>query len=127
MIEIKKAEKLIKQISPEFEFQKWNSYSIFFDEDMTRITVARRPNTAYKWRASFVIPFTFIPYCFWFGFVNVKRAIRDSYKGCWVIGQTCEQDKYDLVKEYLIINRDYVPKEPKNEFEDLKNDNINAD
>lgn len=127
MIEIKKAEKLIKQIAPEFEFKKWNSYSIFFDEDMTRITVARRPNTAYKWRAACIIPFTFIPYCFWFGFVNVKRAIRDSFKGCWVIGQNCEQSKYNAVKQFLIDTRGYEPKQQKTQLEEVENDDINAD
>ena len=122
MIEIKKAEHLIKEIAPEFEFLKWNTYSLFFDEDMTRITIARRPNKWYKVRATFIIPFTFIPYCFWWGFVNVRRAIRDSYTGCWTIGQTCDQETYDKIKQYLIETQNYEPKEPKNDFEVVEND-----
>lgn len=127
MKEIRKAEKLIKEIAPEFEFVKWNTYSLFFDEDMTRITIARRPNKWYKLRATLIIPFTFIPYCFWWGFVNVKRAIRDSYNGCWVIGQTCDQDTYDKIKQYLIETEGYEPKEPKNDFEVVEDDCIEGD
>lgn len=100
-IEIKKCKDLIKELFPNFEFlKKWNDYSIVMYEDLQRIVVVRKPNLSYKLRSSVILPFIFLPYSFWYGFVNVKRAIRESYKGSWVVTGTTEEAKFKRAKEY---------------------------
>lgn len=101
MIEIENAEELIKEFYPDFTFLKNNSYSIVLHEDMTRLTFVRKASKGFRIKSTLKIPFVFIPLCFKYGYINVKRTIWDVYHGSWVVSDTYDQDKYDKIKEYI--------------------------
>lgn len=101
MIEVKNAEKLIKEFYPDFTFLKDNAYSIVLHEDMTRLTFERQANKKFRIKSAFKIPFVYIPLCFKYGYINVNRTIWEVYHRKWVVSDAYEQDKYDKIKGYI--------------------------
>lgn len=99
--EISNCKDKIKELFPEIVLLKhWNKYSIMLDNTKTRYIVVRKPNFWYKLRTTLILPFIFLPYCFRWGYVNVRLAIRESYKGCFTVAQGMDEEIYNKLKEF---------------------------
>lgn len=102
-IEIHEMREFISKNMPEITLLKhWNKYSIQWYTNKKRFAIVRRPNFWYKLRTTFLVPLIFIPYCFYYGYVNVKGAIRGCYKGAWTVAQCLDEKKYDEIKGLLV-------------------------
>ena len=99
--EVKHSEKLIKTLFPSIKMLKhWNKYSIMFDKTSTRYVIVRKPNFWYKLKTTCLLPFIFLPYCFLYGFYEVRIAILQCYKGRFTVAQGLEEDIYNKIKDY---------------------------
>lgn len=99
--EIKNCKGLISKLFPDIKMLKhWNKYSIIVYNKLTRYIVVRKPNFWYKLRTTMILPFIFLPYCFWWGYINVKLAIRESYKGSFTVAQGIDEEIYNKIRNY---------------------------
>lgn len=104
-----KQNKLVQELFPDMEYiKKGNQYNIlvFGDEEgeARRVCVTRQGSVGHRVKMAFLLPFIFIPFCFWYGFRTVKAAVYSSFKAELITHQTFDEEEIKKVEDALNVH-----------------------